>query len=223
MYTAGLLDNLASETTLIMIFNPLAFTKGLGIGLSLIIAIGPQNAYVLSKGIKRQHRLLIPTLCALIDIFLIALGVSGFGLFVESHHMLLLLARLGGSAFLLWYALKSFYNAFSVQHLDVIKTVKQGSIKATVLTVCAISLLNPHAYLDSMVLIGAVGGQLPEAQHLSYALGAMLASVIWFYSLSFLASILSPLFAKPITWRVLDVVVGCIMLVIAALILLNTH
>lgn len=203
--------------------NTFALSKGIGIGLSLIIAIGPQNAYVMSKGIKRQNWLLIPTLCALIDIFLIGLGVGGFGLFIQSHHMLMLLARLGGSAFLFWYALKSFYNAFANQHLDVINTVKKSSFKATVLTVCAISLLNPHAYLDSMVLIGAVGGQLPVEQHLSYALGAMSASVIWFYSLSFFAGFLSPFFAKPFTWRVLDIIVGCIMLFIAALLLMNTH
>ncbi len=193
---------------------PLA--QGFGVSAALIIAIGAQNAFVLQQGLRRSYLFVSALTCALCDAVLISLGVGGFGAVVASTPWLTLLATWGGALFLLVYGWRSFRSALRSNSLTVQGDLARLSLRATVLGLLAVSLLNPHALLDTVVLIGSVGAQYPVGQRAAFALGAMLASLTWFFSLAYGAARLAPLFQKPLAWRVLDLVVGCLMWSIAA-------
>lgn len=190
--------------------------QGFGIGAGLIIAIGMQNAFVLSQGIKRQRRFLTAAICALCDSSLIILGIVGLGAFIMLHPTLLSIAKWGGILFLTGYAIKAFKSTFKPGTLTP-KNPKENlkSIRATILTTMALSLLNPHAFLDTVVLLGSIAAHYPLEERLWFGLGAIIASTIWFFTLAYGASLLTPLFKKPITWRFLDAFVGCIMITVA--------
>jgi len=191
--------------------------QGFGLGASLIIAIGAQNAFVLRQGIKKQHVFVIACVCTLCDALLIVLGVGGFGSLIAGVPLLTIVATWGGAAFLLFYGLRSFRSAF---HPTVLSNDTVGAqpmrLRNTILTVLALSLLNPHVYLDTVVLLGSIGAHYLAGARISFAIGAMLASFAWFFSLAYGAAWLAPLFKRPIAWRVLDAMVGCIMWAIAA-------
>ena len=189
-----------------------ASIQGFTLGASLIIAIGSQNAFVLRQGLRKEHVLTICTICFLCDAGLILLGVGGFGSLVASSHGLMLTARWGGALFLFVYGLRAFLAAAKDQALsvDTSQTLASGKIWA-VATTLALTLLNPHVYLDTVVLLGSIAGQLPEQDRLAFAVGAAAASMIWFYGLGYGARILAPLFQKQIAWKILDVLIGVIM------------
>ncbi|GHO70284.1 amino acid transporter [Ktedonobacter sp. SOSP1-52] len=195
----------------------LPLLQGFGLGMSLIVAIGAQNAFVLRQGLKKQHVFLVAALCSLCDAVLILLGVGGLGAVINALPVLTLVATWGGALFLLIYGLRSFRAAFQSDKLNAHEVAGEPTrTREVMLAVLAFSLLNPHVYLDTVVLIGSVGAHYPSGERLLFALGAMLASLTWFFALAYGARWLAPLFCSPLAWRVLDCLIGCIMWFIAA-------
>lgn len=191
-----------------------ALVQGFGIGAGLIIAIGSQNAFVLSCSLRNQHAYMVAALCALIDIVLIHAGVWGFGALIQQSPILLSVARYGGAAFLFLYGFYAFRRALKPESLQA-ESVKPMSLKAALLMVFALSLLNPHVYLDTVVLLGSIGGQLPDNQPAWFAIGASLASIVWFGGLALAGKKLGPWFDKPSSWQRLDFMIGVVMWAIA--------
>lgn len=190
--------------------------SGFSLGASLIVAIGSQNAFVLRQGLKREHVFVVSTVCFLCDALLIALGAGGFGSLVASSPALLTAALWGGAAFLLFYGLRSFQAAWRPGTLEASRDdAPLAGFLRVVLTTLALTLLNPHVYLDTVLLLGSLAGQYPAAARVRFALGAMLASFVWFYGIGYGARILAPLFRRPAAWRALDLLVGCTMWFIA--------
>jgi len=192
----------------------LTFFQGFGIGAGLIIAIGAQNSFVLSQAVRKQHIILIPLICTLCDVFLICAGVAGIGTYVASNPKISHYAAIGGAIFLFWYGLKSLRSALRKTANPEVETVKT-SARTAVLTTLAITLLNPHVYLDTVVLLGSISGQFSGNSRIIFALGACLASTIWFFSLSLGGTLLEPLFRRPISWKFLDLSICCVMWSIA--------
>lgn len=196
------------------------FMEGCGTGAGLIIAIGAQNAFVLKQGIMKNHVFATVLICAIVDAVLIGIGVGGFGTILTTNWLLLTLARWGGALFLLYYGFRSFRAVFKSEFLKFEGTPECPDLKMTLGTVVALSILNPHVYLDTVVLLGSIGAQFPPPERLFFALGAILASFIWFFSLGYGSRYLAPLFQKPFAWKILDFLVGCIMWAIALSLLL---
>lgn len=191
---------------------------GFGLGLSLILAIGAQNAFVLRAGLRRTHVFAVCLTCALSDAILIAAGVAGFGALAQAVPGLEWAMRLFGAVFLFWYGARSFWAAW--QGGETLQASGQvGGLRAALLTCLALTWLNPHVYLDTVVLLGSVSAQYDEK--LAFALGAMTASFVFFFSLGYGARLLAPLFGRPIAWRVLDIGVGAIMWAIAIKLLIG--
>lgn len=188
--------------------------SGLGFGLSLIVAIGAQNAFVLRQGLRREHVFAVVAICALSDAALIAVGVGGLGTLVQVAPWLLVVVRIGGAAFLLGYGILAARRALRPSALVTDETGTSTRLWPTVLTVLALTWLNPHVYLDTVVLLGSVAGTHGDDRWW-FAVGAVIASVAWFSALGFGARLLRPLFAKPISWRVLDGVIAVVMTALA--------
>ena len=194
--------------------SALAWLTGLATGAGLIMAIGAQNAFVLTQGIKQQYHWPIAGLCSAFDAILITAGVAGVGALIHSSQSWLLVARWGGALFLLVYGAMALRSAFNTQGMEVRKD-KVGSLKVALLTTVSVTLLNPHAYLDTLVLIGSIGGQYQGNDKWFFSAGAVSFSFIWFFGLSYGARWLAPLFANPLSWRILDGIVCLIMWSIA--------
>ncbi|PKV77387.1 LysE/ArgO family amino acid transporter [Nocardia fluminea] len=197
-----------------------AALSGLGFGLSLIVAIGAQNAFVLRQGVRGQHVLPVIAVCAVSDIVLIGAGVAGFGTVVESFPAVLTVARYAGAAFLVGYALLAARRALGSSALIADTAGASVAVGASVLTCLALTWLNPHVYLDTLVLLGSFASTYAAPDRWFLAAGAMLASVLWFLALGYGARRLGPLFARPIAWRVLDSLIAVIMLALAVGLLL---
>lgn len=192
------------------------FLNGLGLGASLIMAIGAQNAHVLRVGVRRQHVALTVLTCILVDIVLIGAGVAGMGAVIEASPALMAAARWGGAAFLVWYGLRSWAALARPGALEAADAAAPLSLQRALLTVLALSLLNPHVYIDTLVLLGALGGHYPAHERASFAVGAMTASLMWFTSLGFGASKLSNWLRRPLVWKGIEALTGAVMLVLAA-------
>jgi len=195
-----------------------AAITGFALGFGLILAIGAQNAFVLRQGLRREHVLAVVLTCAVSDAVLIAAGVAGFGWLAAEVPWLRAVMTWGGAAFLVVYGALSFRAAASPGALRAAGT-GGGSLRAAVLTCLALTWLNPHVYLDTVVLLGSVSAQYP-GQALAFGAGAVTASFAFFFSLGYGARLLAPIFARPAAWRVLDVAVGLVMWGIAAKLLL---
>ncbi|MEV4207774.1 LysE/ArgO family amino acid transporter [Nocardia salmonicida] len=193
----------------------LAALSGLGFGLSLIVAIGAQNAFVLRQGVRGQHVLPVIAVCAVSDIVLIGAGVAGFGTVVESFPAVVTVAKYAGAAFLVGYALLAARRALGSSTLIAEAAGASVAVGASVLTCLALTWLNPHVYLDTLVLLGSFASTYATPDRWFLAAGAMLASVIWFAALGYGARRLGPLFARPIAWRVLDSLIALVMLALA--------
>ena len=191
------------------------FIEGCGTGAGLIIAIGAQNAFVLKQGILKNYVFITAFLCSCIDALLISLGIGGFGAILTSNLILLTVAKWGGVAFLAYYGYRSFKAVFSTQKLQLEKGFERTNLKMTLVTTVAVCLLNPHVYLDTVVLLGSIGAQFPYPERMFFALGAIVMSFVWFFALGYGARYLAPLFQRPISWKVLDFIIGCIMWAIA--------
>jgi L-lysine exporter family protein LysE/ArgO len=196
-----------------MIATP--FLQGLGTGAGLIIAIGAQNAFVLSQGLARNHHLTVALICAVSDALLIALGLSGMGAVLAGSDILALWATWFGAVFLFWYGVRSFRSAFRSGSLASGERMRMG-LGATVAATLAVTYLNPHVYLDTVLLLGSIGGRYPVAERFSFGAGAATASLTWFLALGLGARYLLPLFRHPRSWAVLDVLVGLTMWGVAA-------
>jgi L-lysine exporter family protein LysE/ArgO len=182
-------------------------------GLSLIVAIGAQNAFVLRQGIRNEHVLPVVILCAVSDLVLIVAGVAGVGALVTAHPQLMTIARYGGAAFLLAYGLLAARRALQPA---VMTPGDAGSARlpAVLLTCLTLTFLNPHVYLDTVVLLGTLASQQGEARW-RFGAGAAAASLVWFFCLGFGARQLAGLFAKPVTWRILDGVIALTMITLS--------
>lgn len=193
---------------------------GFGTGFSLILAIGAQNAFVLRQGLLRQHVFWLCLFCAASDALLIAAGVAGFAAMVNALPALPIVMRFAGAAFLIVYGLTRFREAWAGDYAMQIEG--QGrSLKKTIAIAAAFTWLNPHVYLDTLGLIGAISTEYAEgAQKLAFGIGAVTASFVFFFSLGYGARLLAPIMQNPRAWRVLDVIIGVVMWAIAAKLLL---
>ena len=196
-----------------------AFFYGLGIGFSLILAIGAQNAFVLKQGLKQQHVFWVCLICALSDSILIYLGVTGFSKIVVDFPLIVTLAKYFGAAFLFLYGLRNFYSAIQNNSGLNPSEIEKDSLLKIIGMCLAFTWLNPHVYLDTVILVGSISVQFADQIYL-FAAGTILASWIFFFALGYGARALLPLFKKASSWRVLDVLVGLMMWVIATKLLI---
>ena len=186
---------------------------------SLIVAIGAQNAYVLRTGLARHHVGLVVTVCALSDAVLVVAGVVGIGGLVTTHPGVLTAVRWVGAAYLVGYGMLCLRNARHPKALHADGSApSRGGVLATVL---ALTWLNPHVYLDTVLLVGSIANQQGPDGRWWFTAGAVAASVAWFTALGYGARLLAPLFARPSTWRVLDVAIGLVMFAVAASLVLG--
>ncbi len=194
---------------------------GFALGGTLIIAIGAQNAFVLRQGLRREHVGAVVAFCALADALLIAAGVVGIGQVLVRLPALALWLTLGGAAFLTVYGLRALLRGAKPGQLQAAAAGSGTTRRAALAQAAAFTLLNPHVYLDTVLLVGAVGSAQPAALRPWFVAGAAMASVLWFSALGYGARLLAPWFARPGAWRVLDAGVGLTMLLLAALLLLQ--
>jgi len=199
-----------------------AFLTGLGLSLSLIVAIGAQNTFVLRQGLRREHVGPVVALCAWLDVLLMTLGVSGVAAALDRFAGALNALGLLGAAVLAVYALMALRRALSPQTLQAAAGGAPMRLATVLLNTLSLSLLNPHVYLDTVVLVGAVGARQPAGQQLPFLLGAGLASVAWFAALGYGARLLTPLFARPRAWQLLDFLVALMMAWIAGKLVLHS-
>ena len=197
----------------------LAALAGLGTGMSLIVAIGAQNAFVLRQGIRREHVLAVVAICAVSDAVLISVGITGVGSVLRAWPSAVTATGWIGGAFLVTYGVLAARRALRPERLDAAGTAG-GSLKAAVLTCLAMTWLNPHVYLDTVLLLGSVAAGHGSLRWV-FGLGAMLASLAWFAGLGYGARLLGNLLSHPTAWRVLDALVAATMLAIGATLL--TH
>ncbi|MFK7993333.1 MAG: LysE/ArgO family amino acid transporter [Granulosicoccus sp.] len=192
-----------------------ALIQGFLVSFGLILAIGAQNAFVLRQGLRGEHVALVCFTCAFSDALLISLGVAGFGVILSAAPWIDPVFRTAGIAFLVVYGLRSLYSAWRgvPQGLEASNT-SSPSWRIALTTCLAFTWLNPHVYLDTVVLLGSVSSAF-EGRRLAFATGAIMASFTFFFLLGFGARLLRPVFARPVAWRVLDVFIGVVMLTIA--------
>ncbi|EWC42931.1 amino acid transporter LysE [Stutzerimonas stutzeri KOS6] len=190
-----------------------SYLNGLLVAAGLIMAIGAQNAFVLAQSLRREHHLPVAALCIACDVLLVSVGVFGLAALLASNPLLLEITRWGGAAFLLWYGTLALRRAARPQSLHGTEA-QPRSRRAVLLAALAVTLLNPHVYLDTVVLIGTLGAQQPEPG--AYTLGAASASTLWFLMLALGGAWLAPWLARPLTWRLIDLGVAMMMFAIAA-------
>lgn len=197
-----------------MVILPAALA-GLGLGFSLIVAIGAQNAFVLRQGLLREHVLVVVVICALSDIALITLGIAGAGAVFTAVPWLVELVRWAGAAFLFVYGLLAARRAWRPKALAASGGPAGGASLLAVASTClALTWLNPHVYLDTLVLLGSVGSTHGDGRW-AFGAGAAVASILWFTLLGFGARLLAPVFARPVAWRVLDGIIAVVMIALA--------
>jgi L-lysine exporter family protein LysE/ArgO len=197
-----------------MSFTWTAFPSGFAACALLIVAIGAQNAFVLRQALRNQHVVAIVIACVLADALLISIGVVGFGRIVQAYPWALALARWLGAAFLLVYGLRALRRA-RVSHGLVAAGEASPSLRGTLTTLAALTFLNPHVYLDTIVLLGALGSAQPLAGRAPFALGAIAASLAWFVMLGFGGRLFAGCFASPRAWRYLDLGLGSVTVLLA--------
>ncbi|MEN3788483.1 L-lysine exporter [Aeromonas veronii] len=189
--------------------------QGFTIGLAMIIPIGAQNAFVLSRGIHRNHHLLTATLCSFCDLTLIAIGVFGGANVLAASPFGMALLTWGGVLFLGWFGGRSLLSAWRGKGEGLAESAQQMGAKSVLAMTLGVTLLNPHVYLDTLMLLGSLGSQVSESLRPAFAAGAMLASLVWFYSLALGAAALAPWLARSRVQQGIDLLVGIIMLSLA--------
>ncbi len=188
--------------------------QGLMLGASMIIPIGAQNSHIINHGIKKNHHLLAATICMCCDIVLIAFGIFGGAALIASSTLLMQIISWGGIIFLFTYGLLSLRNVWKNNYYSECYQALNSNKTTVITTTIAVTLLNPHVYLDTVIILGSVGGQFTGHEKLVFAIGTMLASIIWFYSIASSAAKLSPWLNRPQTKRSIDALVGVIMIAI---------
>ena len=194
-----------------------ALGAGFALSLALIMAIGAQNAFVLRQGLRREHVLPIVLFCAVADALLVAAGVAGMAVALGERPQLATWLAAAGAAFLFSYGVRALWKARRPGHLEAAANTGALSLTAALAQAAAFTLLNPHVYLDTVLLVGSVGAQYAGAAKWAFVGGAALASAAWFGALGFGARLLAPLFARDNAWRILDGLIGVTMLLLAAL------
>lgn len=182
----------------------LTLLKGFGTSGSLIVAIGAQNAFVIQQGLQRRHLFLTALFCSVIDALLILLGVLGFGKLISAFPLTIVLSKYFAILFLFAYGFLSLKSCLKSKWIDNDKVPELTSVKKTLLLLLALSLLNPHVYLDTVILLGSIASQLPEEEQIYFTLGAISASFLWFFSITYGSYLLAPLLAKKSAWRMID-------------------
>lgn len=202
--------------------SPSAYLTGLFLGGSLIVAIGAQNAFVLRQGLLRVHVAIVVAVCILIDVVLTTMGVGGLSASLGRSPLALEAVAVAGACFLGWYGFGAARRACSSQSLSAARDGGAQSARGVLLQTLAVSLLNPHVYLDTVLLIGSVGVQQPGPLRPAFLAGVWTASAGWFASLGFGSRLLAPVFARPVAWRLLDALVAAVMWGIALTLLWTT-
>lgn len=192
-----------------------AFLVGLSIAAGLIISIGPQNAFVMQQGIAQKHIVPIVAMCVLFDILLISVGVVGFSAFVLQWPWLIKIVAWCGAAFLVLYAFQSYKAVIKPSLLMANRNVEH-KLNGAILTTIIVTFLNPCAYLDTVIFLGGISSQFAPDARFAYWLGCITTSAVWFSLLGFLASRLAPFFYRPISWQILNGIVGSTFFVAAA-------
>jgi len=195
----------------------LAITTGFASGLALIIAIGAQNAFVLRQGLKRQNIFAVVLFCAVADAVLIGAGILGLGAVIESVPWLLIVLRFGGAAYLVWFGIGSIRRAISPSTLEASGQAKSNLAKA-IGTAAALTFLNPHVYIDTVILLGSIGNQFVNDRWWFW-LGASIGSFVWFFGLGYFARVLAPFTSSMRFWRILDSLIAVVMFFIAGYLL----
>ena len=195
----------------------LAITTGFASGLALIIAIGAQNAFVLRQGLKRQNIFAVVLFCAVADAVLIGAGILGLGAVIESVPWLLVVLRFGGAAYLVWFGIGSIRRAISPSTLEASGQAKSNLAKA-IGTAAALTFLNPHVYIDTVILLGSIGNQFVNDRWWFW-LGASIGSFVWFFGLGYFARVLAPFTSSMRFWRILDSLIAVVMFFIAGYLL----
>ncbi|WP_368882459.1 arginine exporter ArgO [Proteus mirabilis] len=191
------------------------FFQGFLLSAAMILPIGAQNAFILQQGSKKQYHLMSAFLCALSDVILISGGVFGGSALLSQSEYLLLLITWGGVAFLLWYGWDAFKTAFTK---EIALSQHENQVKSrwrVIVTLVAVTWLNPHVYLDTFVVLGSIGGQLTAELRPWFTFGALFASISWFFALSLLAAWFSPILSQVTAQRIINLFVGCVMWFIA--------
>ncbi|GAB2820691.1 LysE family transporter [Alpinimonas psychrophila] len=203
-----------------MVLPLTALLAGLGFGLALIVAIGAQNAFVLRQGLRREHVLVIVAICAISDALLIGIGVAGLGAIINQLEWLLLVIEVIGGIFLCTYGVMAAKRAWKPEVLTADTGGAPLTLKVAVGTILALTYLNPHVYLDTVLLLGSVAGTY-ESQRWWFGVGAMFGSLLWFSVLGFGARLLAPVFTKPAAWRVLDAIIAVVMFTLGTSLLVS--
>ncbi|NOL50495.1 LysE/ArgO family amino acid transporter [Pelistega europaea] len=192
-----------------------AFISGFLLCLSLIVAIGSQNAFIIKQGLKKEHTFWISFLCTIFDMIIIGIGTFGFGHIILSLPWALTAMQYIGAAFLFVYGLLHLKSAFKGgQSLQTDAEQKKMPLKKAVLIICALTWLNPHVYIDCFFIIGSVATKYAE-HRMAFYLGNITASTIFFFALGYGARLLQPIFKKPLSWQILDFIIFVIMVSIA--------
>jgi L-lysine exporter family protein LysE/ArgO len=191
------------------------FAQGFSAAAALIVAIGAQNAFVLRQGLRREHIAAVVAVCALSDAALIHAGVWGLGSAAAAHPAVALGARLFGALYLVLYALRALQRALRPQAMDVPAQARRAPLAQVVGATLALTWLNPHVYLDTVLLLGSMASPLAGTGRAAFAAGATLASAVWFTALGWGARWLAPWLARPVAWRVLDGGIAVLMLGLA--------
>ena len=202
------------------------FLEGIALGASLIIAIGPQNAFVIQQGILRQHVFLAAFVCTLVDVVLIIVGAAGFGTLIAIIPSLKTYFLWGGILFLMGYGTLSLITSFTDPDDEGSLGKNESGYstknrKSIIITAAGFSLLNPHVYLDTVILLGGLAAQYEIPERNYFAFGAIMASVVWFYGIGYGATLVAPLFESSRGKRILDLVIAMIMFVLAFVLMLN--
>ena len=192
-----------------------AFATGFALCATLIIAIGAQNAFVLRQGLRREHVLIIVAFCALADLLLIGAGVAGVAQVLGQAPRLTLALTGGGTLFLAWYGFRALARARTASSMTVAEGTPRISVRNAVAQAAGFTFLNPHVYLDTVLLMGSIGARQPSDLRFWFVGGAAAASGAWFTTLGFGARLLRPVFRTPRAWQVLDTIIGLTMLVLA--------
>jgi L-lysine exporter family protein LysE/ArgO len=200
-----------------------AFTTGFALGATLIIAIGAQNTFVLRQGLRREHVLMIVAFCALADVLLISAGVAGVARVLGEAPHLTLALTVAGTAFLAWYGIRALARARRANSMNVAEGASRISLRNAVAQAAGFTFLNPHVYLDTVLLMGSIGARQPADLRFWFVGGAAVASGAWFTTLGFGARLLRPVFRTPRAWQVLDTLIGITMLALAASLLGKLH
>lgn len=188
--------------------------RGALIASSLIVAIGAQNAFVLKQGLMKNNIFWVSLTCFICDVILMVIGVLGVGAIISSSSFASLALAIAGGLFLAYYGVKSLRSAWFLSNSMNINSEgeKFSKVHKSILATLAITLLNPHVYLDTVVVIGGVAGTLAWNEKIQFLIGALIVSFIWFFGLGYGSRWLIPLFKKPVAWRILDFGVGCLMI-----------